>query len=237
MSTHNANMTARTQGNASLAISDKGLLRGAVGLVIISLVGFGLLYPLAGIGLGQILFPNTANGSLIERDGRVLGSSLVAQPFSDDRYFQSRPSAANYDAMAVAGSNQARTNPDLRQRIDETRAAVAQRDGVAPSAVPGDLVTQSGAGIDPHISPQAAAIQIDRVAHARGTARGVVEGLVAQHTENKQLGLLGQPRVNVLELNLALDAVDFLPHATSLFSGRACRAGMSSSLASASEPG
>ena len=210
---HNATTTPRTPGNVSPAISDKGLLRGSIGLAIISLVGFGLLYPLAGVGLGQALFPSTANGSLIERDGKVLGSSLVAQPFSDDRYFQSRPSAANYEVRAGAGSNQARTNPDLRKRVDETRAALAQRYGVDPSAIPSDLVTQSGGGIDPHISPQAAAIQIDRVAHARGIARETVEGLVGRHTEGKQLGLLGQPRVNVLELNLALDAVAKAPAA------------------------
>ena len=207
MSSHNANVAIRTPGDSSSAISDKGLLRGSIGLAIIAFLGLGLIYPLAGVGVGQALFKDTANGSLIERDGKVLGSSLVAQPFSDDRYFQSRPSAANYDVMAVAGSNQARTNPDLRKRVDETRAALAQRYGVDPSAIPSDLVTQSGGGIDPHISPQAAAIQIDRVAHARGIARETVEGLVARHTEGKQLGLLGQPRVNVLELNLALDAV------------------------------
>lgn len=204
---HNATTTLRTPGNVSPAISDKGLLRGSIGLAIISLVGFGLLYPLAGVGLGQALFPSTANGSLIERDGKVLGSALVAQPFSDARYFQPRPSAADYDPMAVAGSNQARTNPDLRQRIDEARAAVAQRDGVAATDVPSELVTQSGGGIDPHISPQAAAIQVARVAHARDMEREVVESTVARHTEGKQLGMLGQPRVNVLELNLALDAL------------------------------
>ncbi|HRO22541.1 MAG TPA: potassium-transporting ATPase subunit KdpC [Nitrosomonas europaea] len=203
----NAITTLRTPGNVSPTISDKGLLRGAIGLAIISLVGFGLLYPLAGVGLSQALFPSTANGSLIERDGKILGSALVAQPFSDNRYFQPRPSAADYDPMAVAGSNQARTNPDLRQRIDEARAAVAQRDGVAAADVPSELVTQSGGGIDPHISPQAAAIQVARVARARGVEREVVEATVARHTEGKQLGLLGQPRVNVLELNLALDAL------------------------------
>lgn len=208
---HNANMTLRTPGNVSSTISDKGLLRGSLGLAVFALIGLGLLYPLTGVGLGQALFPSTANGSLIERDGKVLGSSLVAQPFSDDRYFQSRPSAANYDVMAVAGSNQARTNPDLRKRVDETRTAQAQRYGVDPSAIPSDLVTQSGGGIDPHISSQAAAIQIDRVAHARGISSDVIEGLVAQHTEGKQLGLLGQPRVNVLELNLALDTVAKTP--------------------------
>lgn len=207
MSIHDANTVARPQGDSSPAISDKGLLRGSIGLAVIALLGLGLLYPLAGVGLGQALFPSAASGSLIERDGKTLGSALVAQPFSDDRYFQPRPSAAGYDPMAVAGSNQARTNPDLRQRIDEARAAVAQREGVAPAAVPGDLVTQSGGGIDPHISPEAAIIQIDRVARARGMTPDTIERLVAQHTAGKQLGLLGQPRVNVLLLNLALDAL------------------------------
>lgn len=189
------------------AVSDQGLLRGAIGLALTSLLGFGLLYPLAGVGLGQALFPHTANGSLIERDGRVVGSSLVAQPFDDARYFQSRPSAAGFNPMAVSGSNQARTNPDLRQRIEQARANVAAREGVDPAAVPGDLVTQSGGGIDPHISPEAAAIQIERVARARGIDRKLVEGLVARHTEQRQFGLLGQPRVEVLTLNLALDAL------------------------------
>lgn len=188
-------------------IHDQGLLRGSLALTAIALVGLGLLYPLAGVGLGQVLFPTTANGSLIERDGKVVGSSLVAQPFADARYFQPRPSAAGYDPMELAGSNQARTNPELRRRIDEARTAVAQREGVDPAAVPGDLVTQSGGGIDPHISPQAAAIQVDRVARARGLGPDVVEGLVARYTQNRQLGLLGQSRVNVLELNLALDTL------------------------------
>ena len=203
----NTNTITPTLASSAPAISDKGLLRGSIGLAIISLVGFGLLYPLAGVGLGQALFPDTANGSLIQHDGKVLGSTLVAQPFADARYLQPRPSAADYDAMGVSGSNEARTNPELRQRVNDTRAAVAQREGVDPAAVPSDLVTQSGGGIDPHISPQAAAIQADRVAHARGLGRDVVEGLITQHTESKQLGLLGQPRVNVLELNLALDAL------------------------------
>lgn len=205
MSIQNANTIAPPPASPSQAISDKGLLRGSIGLAIISLVGFGLLYSLAGVGLGQALFPSKANGSLIERDGKVVGSSLVAQPFADARYFQPRPSAVSYDPMAVAGSNQARTNPDMRKRIDEALTSAAQRNGVDPSAVAGDLVTQSGGGIDPHISPQAAALQADRVARARGLGRDQIQGLIARHTEHKQLGLLGQPRVNVLELNLALD--------------------------------
>lgn len=205
------NMIAPLSNNARKAaatdstVVDRGLWRGAIGLTVLSLAGFGFLYSLTGVGIGQALFPRTANGSLIERDGKVIGSELVAQPFASDKYFQPRPSAADYNPLALAGSNQARTNPDLRKRLEGTRAAAAQREGVDSSMVPGDLFTQSGGGIDPHISPQAAAIQVDRVARARGLGRNVVEGLVAWHTENKQLGLLGQPRVNVLDLNLALD--------------------------------
>lgn len=179
--------------------------RPALALAGVSLLGFGLLYSLAGVGLGSVLFPHQAGGSLIERDGKVIGSSLVAQPFADDRYFQSRPSAAKYDVMALAGSNQARTNPDLRSRIDEARAAVAAREGVAPDAVPSDLVTQSGGGIDPHLSPAAVRIQVARVARVRGLPVSEIERLVAEHTTAPQFGLLGAPRVNVLELNLALD--------------------------------
>lgn len=179
--------------------------RPALVLAGVTLLGFGLLYSLAGAGLGRMLFPHQATGSLIERDGKVVGSSLVAQPFADDRYFQPRPSAAKYDVMALAGSNQARTSPDLRSRIDETRAAVAAREGVAPDAVPSDLVTQSGGGIDPHLSPEAIRVQIARVARARGLPVDEVERLVAAHTESPQFGVLGAPRINVLELNLALD--------------------------------
>ncbi len=179
--------------------------RPALVLAGVTLLGFGLLYSLAGAGLGRMLFPHQATGSLIERDGKVIGSSLVAQPFADDRYFQPRPSAAKYDVMALAGSNQARTNPDLRSRIDEARDAVAAREGVAPDAVPSDLVTQSGGGIDPHLSPAAVQIQVARVARARGLPVDEVERLVAAHTESPQFGLLGAPRINVLELNLALD--------------------------------
>lgn len=184
-----------------------GVWRASIGLAITSLLGFGFVYSLAATNLGMLMFPATASGSLIERDGKVVGSSLVAQPFADDRYFQSRPSAASYDVMALAGSNQARTNPDLRTRVDAARAAVAARDGVAPEAVPSDLVTQSGGGIDPHISPQAAQIQVQRVARARGMQATDVQALLAKHTGGMRFGLYGAPHVNVLELNLALDQV------------------------------
>ncbi|WP_171019908.1 potassium-transporting ATPase subunit KdpC [Hydrogenophaga sp. 2FB] len=199
--------TPRKADVESTPVVDRGLWRGAIVLTVLSLAGFGFLYSLAGVGVGQALFPKTANGSVIERDGKVIGSELVAQPFVSDTYFQSRPSAAGYNTMSLAGSNQARTNPDMRQRLEEARAAVAQREGVEPSAVPGDLYTQSGSGIDPHISPAGAAIQVDRVARARSLERSAVERLVAQHTDGKQLGVLGQPRVHVLNLNLALDAL------------------------------
>lgn len=182
-------------------------LRASLGLALVSLLLLGLFYSLVATGLGGLLFPRTASGSLIERDGKVVGSALVAQPFADERYFQPRPSAANYDLMALAGSNQARSNPDLRQRIAETRAAVAAREGIAPEAVPGDLFTQSGGGIDPHISPEGARIQIARVAKTRGLDAAKVGELVARHAEDPQLGLFGSPRVNVMALNLALDAL------------------------------
>lgn len=188
-----------------------GLWRGALGLTVLTLAGCGFLYALAGVGIGQVLFPDQARGSLVVQGERTVGSTLVAQPFVGERYFQPRPSAAGYNPMALAGSNQARTHADLRARIEEARAAVARRDGVDPSAVPGDLITQSGGGIDPHISAEGAAIQIDRVARARGLDRAVVERAVAAHTEGPQLGLLGQTRVHVLSLNLALDATAATP--------------------------
>lgn len=187
---------------------DRSLLRASIGLSLIALLLFGLGYSLLAAGLGRTLFPHEATGSMVERDGKVVGSALVAQPFADARYFQPRPSASNYNVMALAGSNMARTNPDLHKRIDEARAAVAAREGIDPADVPGDLVTQSGGGIDPQISPQAARIQIARVARARGLDEAVVRTLVAKHTEGPQLGLFGQPRVDVLALNLALDALD-----------------------------
>jgi K+-transporting ATPase ATPase C chain len=135
-----------------------------------------------------------------------VASRWVAQPFADARYFHPRPSASGYDPMAAAGSNQARTNPDLRAFVDAQIAAVAQREGVAPGRVPADLVTRSGSGLDPHISPAAARIQIARVARARGLSEDRIAALVERAIEKPQFGLLGQPRINVVELNLALDA-------------------------------
>lgn len=166
----------------------------------------GLVYPTLATLLGGLLFPQQANGSLIERDGRVVGSSLVAQPFADARYFQPRPSAAGYDPRALSGSNLASSNPALRERIAKDAAAVSERDGIAADAIPPELVTASGSGIDPHLSPAGAQVQVARVARARGLSAEQVTDLVHAHTQRRTLGVLGQPRVNVLELNLALDA-------------------------------
>lgn len=189
------------------SVLDNGYsLRGAIGLSLVSLLVMGLLYSLAGAGLGRVLFPYQATGSIIELDGKAVGSALIPQPFVADGYFQARPSGPNYDPMAAAGSNQARTNPDLRKRIDEARAAVAAREGIALADVPIELITQSGGGLDPHVTPQGAQVQAARVAKARGMDIAQVERLIAQHTEGRQFGLFGEPRVNVLELNLALDA-------------------------------
>ncbi len=193
------------QAMSTLEVGTNGLT--ALRFAIVSIVLCGLVFPLATAGVGQVLFPAQAGGSLITRDGVVVGSSLVAQPFADARYFQPRPSAAGYDPRALAGSNWAPSNPALRERIAASSAAVTQREGVAASAIPGDLVTASGSGIDPHISPDAARLQVARVALARGLSAAQVQQLVAAGTLGATFGVLGQARVNVLELNLALDAV------------------------------
>ncbi len=198
-------IATRGSGQTMATVSDQGVVRGSIVLALVSLAGFGFLYSLAGVGVGQVLFPAAANGSLVEDQGRIAGSSLVAQPFPGDRYFRPRPSVAGYNPMAMSGSNQARTNPALRAQLTQARAAVAGREGVAPEQVPGDLITHSGSGIDPHISPQAAAIQVARIARARGVGEEAVAGLVARYSKGPQFGVFGRPRVNVLELNLALD--------------------------------
>lgn len=187
-------------------IDDRSTLRASVGFAAVILIGFGFLYSLAGTGIGRVLFPHQATGSLVVVDGVPRGSSLVAQPFLDARYFQPRPSAGNFDPMAAAGSNLARTNPDLRTRMAQLRREIAQRDGIAPDRVPAELVTMSGSGMDPHLSPAGAQVQIARVAKARGWSQAEVAALVAAHTQPATFGVLGEAHINVLELNLALDA-------------------------------
>ncbi len=191
------------------AIDDKaaGGLLPAIRFALVSIVLFGLLYPVVATYAGKLLFPQQANGSLIVRDGVSVGSALVAQNFVDDKYFQSRPSAANYDPRALSGSNLASTNPALRERIVESSKVISARENIAATAIPADMVTTSGSGIDPHISPEAAKVQINRVAKARGLTAEQVQALIDANTQAPTFGLLGQARVNVLQLNLALDAI------------------------------
>lgn len=188
------------------APDDRASLRAATAFAGVILLGFGLLYALVGTGLGRLLFLQQATGSLIVVNGQVRASALVGQPFVGEGYFHPRPSAAGFDPMAVSGSNLARSNPDLRARIDGAVAEVAAREGIRAEDVPGEMVTQSGGGLDPHVSPAVAQVQAARVARARGLSPTRVEALIAAHTEAPTLGVIGQPRVNVVRLNLALDA-------------------------------
>jgi potassium-transporting ATPase KdpC subunit len=168
----------------------------------------GVAYPLAVTGLAQLAFPHRADGSLVERDGRVVGSRLVGQAFAGARYFHPRPSAAGegYDAMASAASNLGPTNPELVRQVRARRVAYRRDNGLRPGQqVPVDAVTASGSGLDPHISVANARLQATRVARARGLALDDVLALVASHTDGRSLGFLGEAGVNVLELNLALD--------------------------------
>jgi K+-transporting ATPase ATPase C chain len=187
----------------------------AIWMTVATTVLFGILYPLAVTGLARVIFPHQANGELIVINGKTIGSSLIGQAFSSPGYFRSRPSAAGaagYDADASGGgaSNLAPTNSALITRVaGDVQKAQAEN----PNAkVPIDLVTTSASGLDPHITPAAAEFQIPRVAHERGMSEADVRSLVAKHTEGRQLGFLGEARVNVLELNLDLDAVHSLQH-------------------------
>lgn len=177
--------------------------------VVLSLVT-GLAYPLAVTGLAQVLFPDQANGSLVKAKGVVVGSALIGQPFSQPGHFWSRPSATApdpYNAVASSGSNLGPSNPALAEAVAARIAALRAADPGNHSAVPVDLVTASASGLDPHISRAAADYQVNRVARALGLPPQRVQALVAEHTEGTLLGFLGEPRVNVLRLNLALDAL------------------------------
>jgi K+-transporting ATPase ATPase C chain len=189
-------------------------LRAAVVSLLALTVITGFVYPLLVTGIAQAAFPHQANGSIIEKDGKAVGSSLIGQPFDDPRYFWGRISATAdsngkplaYNGAASTGSNLGPTNfalvDEVKGRIDALHAA----DPGNTQPIPIDLVTSSGSGLDPDISPQAAAYQVHRVAQARGLDEGRVRQLVDEHTQGRQLGILGEPRVDVLELNLALDA-------------------------------
>jgi potassium-transporting ATPase KdpC subunit len=183
----------------------------ALRLTALSTIVLGVAYPLAVWGVSQAAFHDQANGSLVaDASGKTVGSSLIGQSFTgaqSDRWFQSRPSSAGddgYDANGSSASNLGPSNPELTKAIEQRKAAVAKADGVPASSVPADAVTGSGSGLDPDISPEYALLQVDRVAQARGLSVATVRHLVQEHTEGRQLGFLGAPRVNVLELNLAL---------------------------------
>jgi potassium-transporting ATPase KdpC subunit len=192
-------------------------LRPALIMLLLFTVITGLIYPLAVTGFAQVLFPRQANGSLVVVDGKVVGSSLIGQVFSEDRYFQGRPSAtsapdpkdssktvdAPYNAANSGGSN---LGPTSKVLIERVKTDVEARKGQNPNAkVPTDLVTTSGSGLDPHISPEAALFQVPRVSKARNMPEDRLRDLVNQHIEGRTLGFLGEPRVNVLALNMALD--------------------------------
>jgi K+-transporting ATPase ATPase C chain len=191
-------------------------LRQALVMVIVLTILTGLIYPFAVTGIADIAFPYQARGSLVTVDGKVVGSALIGQSFADDKYFHGRPSAttdtdpadstktvpAPYNAANSAGSNLGPTSKALVERVEADVKALG-----ATTGVPVDLVTASGSGLDPHISPAAAAIQVARVAHARNRPVPEIEVLVGAATEGRTLGLLGEPRVNVLKLNLALDSL------------------------------
>jgi len=183
-------------------------LRPALIMLVVLTVLTGIIYPAIVTGIAQLVFPRQANGSLIVKDGKVVGSALIGQPFDDPKYFWGRPSATSpfgYNAASSSGSNLSPTNPALIKSVQERVDALRAADPGNTAPVPVDLVTASGSGLDPHISPAAALYQVNRVAKARKLDPAAVRDLVERNTEGRQFGFLGEPRINVLALNLALD--------------------------------
>lgn len=188
----------------------------ALRALLILTVALGIVYPLVITGIGQLALPAHANGSAITDQGKVVGSSLIGQSFTDKKgdplpqWFQSRPSAAGtgYDAGASSGSNWGPNNPDLLKAIQQRKQTIEKVDGVSAGQIPAEALTASGSGLDPHISPAYALLQVDAVAKARGISADSVRTLVDSHTQQRDLGYLGQPTVNVLQLNIALAAMD-----------------------------
>jgi potassium-transporting ATPase KdpC subunit len=183
-------------------------LRPAILLTAVFIVVTGLIYPGVVTGIAKVIFPNQANGSLVTVNGQVVGSSLIGQQFTQAWYFHPRPSAggSGYDATASGGTNKGPTDRKLADTLIAGAIAQAESDGVPKGKVPADMATSSASGLDPHISPANALFQVARVAAARGAGSARVRDLVQRHIEGRQLGFLGEPRVNVLELNLALDS-------------------------------
>jgi potassium-transporting ATPase KdpC subunit len=177
----------------------------ALRIMLVLTILTGLLYPGLVTGICQLAFPAQANGSLVFGDGKVIGSALIGQGFSKPEYFHPRPSAVNYDASNSGGSNLGPTNQALIDRVKSSRESFRRENPDYAGPIPADLLTTSGSGLDPHISPASALAQATRVARARGVVLAEVEKLIEQRAEQRQLGILGEPRVNVLLLNLALD--------------------------------
>jgi len=206
--------TTTTTSAAAPAATSEGLLRPPITLFVVLSVLTGLAYPLLTTGVAQVAFPDAANGSLIMKDGKPIGSRLIGQAFSDPKHFWSRPSATTpmaYNAANSLGSNVGPLNPALVDAVKGRVEALRAADPGNTAPVPVDLVTTSASGFDPHISRAAADYQTARVARLRGLPEAQVRALVDQHTEGKWLGFIGEPRVNVLQLNLALDALPARP--------------------------
>lgn len=183
-------------------------LRTALISILLFTVLTGLIYPLVVTGIAQLVFPGKANGSLLMKNGKAIGSELIGQPFSSSKYFWSRPSATSpfaYNAGASSGSNYGPLNPSLLEATGKRLKELKALDSLNTNPVPVDLVTASGSGLDPHISIAAALYQVPRVARSRNVSEQQIRSLLDQYTEGRQLGILGEPRVNVLKLNLALD--------------------------------
>lgn len=196
-----------TLENFPLSSEPQSLFRSSLGLVLVGFLIAGVLYCSVSVSLAQLLFPKQANGSVIQLNGKMVGSALVGQTFVSDHYFHARPSAIAYDADAVGGSNLALSNPELQQQIQERVIQFADKNGISVQQVPHDIVTASGSGIDPDISPQSALLQVKRVAQQRHLSEQQVRALVQQHIQPAQLAIYGKARVNVLQLNIALDQI------------------------------
>ena len=180
-------------------------LRSAILITFVLTIITGILYPLAVTGIAQTIFHKQANGSLIERDGKVIGSEIIGQNFSKPEYFHPRPSQNSYDAANSGGSNLGPTNPALADRLKKDGEQFRKDNPDYTGAIPADAITASGSGLDPEISPANALAQTARVAKARGASADAVQSLIAVNTQGRDLGVLGEPRVNVLKLNMALD--------------------------------
>ncbi|EXB26294.1 K+-transporting ATPase, C subunit [Acinetobacter baumannii 1437282] len=194
-----------TLENLPLSTEAQSMLRPSMGLVLVGFLMAGLLYTMASVSIAQLIFPTQANGSLIELNGTIVGSSLVGQLFSSEQYFHGRPSAVSYNVDAMAGSNLAISNPELQKQIKERTVQFAHRHRISEQQVPNEMITASGSGIDPDISPESALLQVKRVAGQRHLAEQQLRDLVQQQIQPAQFGVYGQARVNVLQLNLALD--------------------------------